>query len=68
MVSLSVNGKMDIDIRDDGVGIPASRRAGVGLNSIHERAAELGGSCVIESKAGEGTQIRVSLPRLTMIG
>ena len=63
VVDLRVNGKMDIDIRDDGVGIPAARRAGVGLNSIHERAVELGGSCVIESQPGAGTQIKVSLPR-----
>ena len=62
-VSLSINGTMEIDIRDDGIGIPAAYRAGVGLNSIHERAAELGGSCVIKSAPGEGTQIKVSLPR-----
>jgi signal transduction histidine kinase len=63
LVCLRANGNMDIEIRDDGIGIPVSRRAGVGLNSIHERAAELGGSCVIESQPGAGTQINVSLPQ-----
>lgn len=63
LVCLRANGKVDIEIRDDGVGIPVSRRAGVGLNSIHERAAELGGTCVIESQLGAGTQINVSLPQ-----
>lgn len=62
-VCLSINGKMEIEISDDGIGIPVSYRAGIGLNSIHERAAELGGSCLIASKLGEGTQIKVSLPK-----
>jgi signal transduction histidine kinase len=63
-VCLSVNGRMDIEVADDGIGIPSTRRAGVGLNSMYERAQELGGSCVIESKPGKGTQIKVSLPRM----
>jgi signal transduction histidine kinase len=62
-VQLAVNGHMDIAIVDDGVGLSSSYRSGVGLHSIHERAAELGGSCAIASQPGEGTQIRVSLPR-----
>ncbi|MEZ4669939.1 MAG: sensor histidine kinase [Anaerolineae bacterium] len=61
-VNLKINGKMDIEIIDDGIGIPVPHRTGVGLNSIHERAAELGGSCMITSKPGKGTQIKVSLP------
>jgi signal transduction histidine kinase len=62
-VQLAVNGHMDIAIVDDGVGLPSPYRSGVGLYSIHERAAELGGSCAIASQPGAGTQIRVSLPR-----
>jgi signal transduction histidine kinase len=62
-VCLRVNGKMEIEVSDDGKGIPLTRRAGVGLSSMHERAAELGGLCVIDSILGEGTQIKVSLPR-----
>lgn len=63
-VCLQVNGKMEIEVADNGKGIPMSRRAGVGLNSMHERASELGGSCVIESVPGKGTQIKVLLPSL----
>ena len=63
-VRLSLNGSLDIEIADDGVGISSTHRAGVGLNSMYERAAELGGSCRIVSRPHEGTQIRVSLPRL----
>jgi signal transduction histidine kinase len=62
-VCLRLNGSMDIEIEDDGIGIPTTRRAGVGLNSIHEWAAELGGSCEIASEPSQGTQIMVSLPR-----
>jgi signal transduction histidine kinase len=61
-VCLHINGHFEIEVVDDGKGIPPTRRAGVGLNSMHERAAELGGSCVIESPFGHGTHIRVSLP------
>ncbi|MBX7254109.1 MAG: hypothetical protein K1X50_19175, partial [Candidatus Promineofilum sp.] len=36
-------------------------QGGIGLRSIRERAAELGGACAIESN-GTGTRLRVSLP------
>lgn len=62
-VCLQLNGKLDIEIKDNGVGIPEKHHAGVGLSSIHERAAELGGSCVIRSQVGTGTHILVSLPK-----
>lgn len=62
-VCLQLNGKLDIEIKDNGIGIPTKHHAGVGLNSIHERAAELGGSCVIRSEVGGGTHILVSLPK-----
>jgi signal transduction histidine kinase len=51
-----------LDISDDGVGIPAERTAGVGLSSMYERAAELGGRCVVESVPKGGTQVLVRLP------
>ncbi len=60
---LQLNGKLDIEIKDNGVGLPTKRHAGVGLNSIHERAAELGGLCIIQSEPGAGTKIFVSLCR-----
>jgi signal transduction histidine kinase len=53
---------MGITIEDDGVGIAAAHRAGVGLKSIFERVDELGGSCQIESQPGMGTRIMVLLP------
>ncbi len=43
-IDINLNGALEIDIRDDGRnGTPW--RAGVGISSMRERAAELGGSC-----------------------
>jgi signal transduction histidine kinase len=51
-----------LDIADDGKGIPAGHRIGVGLHTMLERASELGGSCTITADASGGTTIHVSLP------
>jgi len=51
-----------IEILDDGIGLPAQRRAGVGLHSMRERAAELGGTCTIEPVASGGTRVSAWLP------
>ncbi|HEX2741045.1 MAG TPA: GAF domain-containing sensor histidine kinase, partial [Rubrobacter sp.] len=62
VVRLAVNDDVTLEITDDGVGIPAERSAGVGLSSMHERAEELGGSCVVESIREGGTRVLVRLP------
>jgi signal transduction histidine kinase len=62
VVRLAVDEDVALEIVDDGVGIPAERRAGVGLSSMRERASELGGSCVVESVPGGGTRVVVRLP------
>jgi signal transduction histidine kinase len=61
-VSLTLSDALDVEISDDGVGLPLARRAGVGLTSMRERTEELGGTCEIESTSGRGTCIRVRLP------
>ena len=53
---------LDLEIRDDGIGLPPGVRAGVGLMSMRERTAELGGTCQIESIPGQGTCIHARLP------
>jgi signal transduction histidine kinase len=49
-------------VRDDGNGIPADAAAGVGMLSLRERAAELGGSASVECPDGGGTVVRAALP------
>ncbi|GGO61093.1 sensor histidine kinase [Nonomuraea cavernae] len=51
-------------ISDDGRGLPEERRAGVGLSSMRERAAELGGICVVSGVPDAGTRVEVMLPLL----
>jgi len=51
-----------LEIADDGSGIPAGRISGVGLQSMRERALELGGSLTIEPVDPSGTRILAELP------
>lgn len=51
-----------LEISDDGKGLTANSRAGIGLTSMRERAAELGGECVIENIPAGGTSVRARLP------
>jgi signal transduction histidine kinase len=61
-VRLAVAQRVDLEISDDGRGVPAEAVAGVGLISMRERAAELGGGCTVTSTPGRGTTIHVWLP------
>ena len=51
-----------LEIRDDGRGFPRDKPRGVGLTSMRERAAELGGDLRIESALDRGTVIHAELP------
>jgi signal transduction histidine kinase len=53
---------LQIEITDDGIGMPSNLSPGVGLRSMRERAAELRGSCVIESGKAGGTHVIACLP------
>ncbi|PLS75479.1 MAG: hypothetical protein CYG61_07070 [Actinobacteria bacterium] len=62
-VSLAVeNGQLQLEVSDDGVGLPAGNCTGVGLVAMRERAAELGGTLSVETSAGRGTCLRARLP------
>jgi two-component system NarL family sensor kinase len=62
VVSLSVqSGMLVIAVHDDGSNVGAGWQPGVGLTSIRERAAELGGRCRIEHDR-TGGRVDVELP------
>jgi two-component system, NarL family, sensor kinase len=54
-------GDLLVRVRDDGGGLAEDRRAGVGLESMRERAEELGGTCLVTSD-GAGTRVEARLP------
>ncbi|SOD99023.1 sensor histidine kinase [Blastococcus haudaquaticus] len=51
-----------VTVTDDGAGIAPDAPAGVGLVSLRERAAELGGRCTVECPPDGGTVVRAVLP------
>lgn len=57
-----VDGVLEMEITDDGPGLPTARSNGLGLLSMQARAAEVGGSCRLESSAGKGTRVIIRLP------
>lgn len=62
VVRLERSGELRVSVADDGVGPPAAARAGVGMSSMRERAAELGGSCSIGPGPAGGTLVQARLP------
>lgn len=66
-VTLALAGGMVLEVADDGCGLPPTPQLGIGLRSMRERAAELGGTFTIEPRAEGGTCVRVWLP-LTKAG
>ncbi len=61
-VRLQISDVLTVEVSDDGVGLPIHYAAGVGISSMRERTAELGGTCRIEPNITEGTHILVRLP------
>jgi two-component system, LytTR family, sensor kinase len=67
------DGRLLIEIEDNGMGIPAERLAevyggGIGISNVHERLRLLYGDQFkmdIRSRAGEGTQIHLEIPAIT---
>ncbi|MGW7685348.1 sensor histidine kinase [Kribbella sp. NPDC054772] len=61
-IVLRVAGDLELTVTDDGTGIGEDVRAGVGMLSLRERAAELGGVCSVSCPVNGGTEVRVRLP------
>ncbi|WP_067468478.1 sensor histidine kinase [Actinomadura macra] len=53
---------LEVEIADDGQGVPSGALVGVGLVGMRERAEELGGHCVVSARPGGGTRVRAVLP------
>ncbi len=69
----SVASRIDVDLRqqghdlvvrvsDNGVGMPARVKEGVGVRSMRERAAEVGGRLRVDPTPGGGTTVTAELP------
>ena len=62
VVRLTLADGLQIEVSDDGIGIPKDHRSGVGLHSMRERAEELGGTCAVGRSASGGTRVLARLP------
>jgi signal transduction histidine kinase len=61
-VALRLGDDLEVEVTDDGVGLPMTPRAGVGLTAMRERAAELGGTCAITPGPDGGTTVHARIP------
>jgi signal transduction histidine kinase len=61
-VALDVNSNLHVAVTDDGVGLGSRIGTGVGLASMRERAAELGGQVELSSREAGGTRVTATLP------
>ena len=61
-MTIAVDDGLRLVIEDDGVGLAHRGTGGVGLASMRERAAELGGRCTVDEPTGGGTRVSVWLP------
>jgi signal transduction histidine kinase len=61
-VTLRRDKGLRVEVTDDGVGIGARPGRGLGLGSMRERAAELGGTFVVDAPTTGGTRIVAWLP------
>ena len=54
-----------LEVDDDGRGFDPARATGTGqgLRNLRERAAAVGGRAEIHSVPGEGTKVRITIPR-----
>ncbi len=67
-VGLRVAGSaLHVSVHDDGVNVGGGWQPGVGLTSIRERAAELGGECTIShDRTGGRVDVRLPLAKVTV--
>ena len=54
--------ELTVEIQDNGVGRSLASQIGVGITAMYERAAELGGICIVEDAVPVGTRVYARLP------
>jgi signal transduction histidine kinase len=54
--------KLQVEVVDDGIGLTGAQRPGLGIASMRERVAELGGRFSIGAGPGGGTRVAATLP------
>ena len=54
--------RLQLEIIDDGIGLPSNLNGGLGLLSMQARAAEVGGVCAIVNSESVGTAVTVTIP------
>jgi len=62
LVRIALNGALELEVRDDGRGLPKPYRAGVGLASMRERAEEVGGHLEVRRALPHGTSVLARFP------
>jgi signal transduction histidine kinase len=59
----AIDGRLGLTVTDDGRGMPPLGQApGLGLRSMAERAAELGGECTVGAAGDRGTRVAAAIP------
>jgi PAS domain S-box-containing protein len=61
-VLLAVDADVVLEVTDDGVGVPSEPDTGEGLRNIRERAALLGGGCLVGARPEGGTRVEWRVP------
>ena len=61
-IRLTIDEALHIDVTDDGDGLAADARPGVGMASMNERAGGIGGVCKVTCPKGGGTRVHAVLP------
>jgi len=55
------DGRVSLEVRDDGCGFDPGSAAGAGLRGMRERALLIGAELAVDSRLGDGTAVRLTL-------